>query len=311
MIGKDDNYKVVYYAPKEDIAQMGAEYSVEVFVKSGSYIAKNFSKGCYSEDVNITTNFSTLSDENKISNLYIVNKVTGKLISQQRYLSDIDSKFIITIPKEKFSDGKASLDDITFNFGRVANEAWEPLDFFIKSLNITSNETLISSSINNLHNSLRFYYLRLTAPSYQVTSELNNTTEIFSEVYCKECDKKHFIDGLMAGNDVYWYRKKVTNTDINNIDSNISTSNDERIEIKEKIDFNKIFIKPKSIPLAIKVFYIPSYSWLLYDKYNPNVKKHSYILRFNSVGKWAGKGKLGNTVDVKEMSTIGTQVIDW
>ena len=61
--------------------------------------------------------------------------------------------------------------------------------------------------------------------------------------------------------------------------------------------------------MAIKIFYTPSHEWLLYDKYNKNVTKHSFVLKFLSVGKWAGRGRLGNTVNI-DVSTVPQEALD-
>ncbi len=312
LLGKDDNNTVVYYAPKEDIADMGAEYGFEVVVKNKNYIAKNFTKGCYSEDLNITTFFTTITSEKKLMDLYVVRKISNKILDHKIYEPQTDFSFFVKLSKDDFFEGRAS-NSVSFNFDRKANKAIEPLDFIVKSVKVTSSDTHISTIKENLAQKVRFYYLRLTAPSFQTTSDLNSTTDIFSEIYCKDCEHLRFVKNFSAGNDVYWYRKNVTNTNIADIESDISTTTDNQIAKKEKISFNKVYIEPKKeqIPLTTKVLYKPSYSWLLYDRYDPNVKEHSFIVKFISRGRWVGKGVLGKTVEIGEIPDIENQSIDW
>jgi hypothetical protein len=294
---------------------MGAKVSVNVLAKAkgSSKPALNFTKGCYSEDVNLSLLFKTDSSQIRALDLYAMSssikeegKINGFRVSSA---FTAPSRLDFKIDKEFFDKGK-SAKIISINFDRDKNTPIEPIYF--KALNVTlkldeSNITTLA----NLNKTINFYYLRSYVPTPRTLSKSETIVDILPLIYCKNCDKSKLTKKIIdSSNLIYWYITDINDKLVTDIDSLVTSSSPKELSILKKISFDKIKVKAGKLPLKVRIYYTPSYSWLLFDRYNKNVSRHYFDLYFTSVGKWAGEGSLGTTIDTN-ISPIPNETIDW
>ena len=158
---------------------------------------------------------------------------------------------------------------------------------------------------------INFYYLRSYVPTPRTVSKSETIVDILPLIYCKNCDKSKLTKKIIdSSNLIYWYITDINDKLVTDIDSLVTSSLSKDLSTLKKISFDKIKVKAGKLPLKVRIYYTPSYSWLLFDRYNKNVSRHYFDLYFTSVGKWAGEGSLGTTIDTN-ISPIPNETIDW
>jgi hypothetical protein len=315
--GEDDNKTTVYFTTADDIKNMGAKLSLRVqMVNKQGDISQNFSSSCHSEDANISLSFYVQSAEESLLNLFgISNDKVEFVIKDFKPTAHLTKNFSqtlsMTISKNNFENGEANK-NLNINFEKKNNQPINPIRFIpikivakLQDSNITT-QTSINAPID-------FLYSRADVPSPIETKDLSINTAVKELIYSKDEDMKNDLIQQnkikRSSNDVYWYEKVLPKDDYLQINSTFATTLDKYLTVK-KIAPAMINITSSKGAIKARIYYIPSYKWLLYDKYDSNVTRHHFDVYIYSSGNWAGEGELGTTIDT-EISPIPNKTIDW
>jgi len=221
--------------------------------------------------------------------------------------------------KDDFLDGVLFTNRFKQSFKRAKNIALNPIE--LKTTKVEIKESLKptingSKSKSGITTKSKHYYGRVHVAPDPVTVEGKDLdATVFYEIYCKSCDKTKFsyATNRASIDSVYWYIIPSSQYDdsVCNIDSSVSAVSLVDVDNISRVDAHKINMKVDKIPHANRVLYKPSYDYLLYDKTNSSVVEHKFIVKFTTGGtKWAGEGKLGDTVDLS-ISKQGNQAVEW
>jgi len=274
-------------------------------------VTKRFTKNGYADDCNLTFEQS-------------INKSAGQKVyykyatdEKNAVLSDVKQSLSFILPKKDFINGEL-IGDIKESFARVKNMPQNPIELTTYKLDIVdTNYTSVTGLNNNQKKSYHYYARAHVAPDPFIVKGTYMSANVFYEIYCKSCDKSKF---LLANNrssidSVYWYILPASiylSKGICDIKTAIDSINhDGNILSKERVNPNQIDIKIKNAPYENKIIYTPKFDYLLFDRVNPSVVNHKFIVKFTSANSiWAGEGNLGNTVDTN-ISKNANMGIDW
>ncbi len=257
----------------------------------------NFRSGCFSEDTDVTVNFTTSSTSDNLN--------THSTLVGDKNTPLPASSFTQTITANNFTNGVAN-DTIDLNFDRSLSIPLNPADLNIT--NIMATSALISSSSSIPTNTLaKFYYIRAHAPDYYTTSSPFDAT-VYYEVYCKNCDtiKYPLAQGEESKDSVYWYilDSSIYNTFGATLNPIVS-SNNPTVTISSFSNPDKIGITTTKIPSKTKVTFT-TLPWLGFMSTNP-----SFYVNFNAKGQqWVGKGDVGKGVDL-DISVQKVNKMQW
>jgi hypothetical protein len=306
---------------------MSANINLSISAKNKKNgITSRYEAGGYSYDTNLT-----------LTNHIVTQNIDDQHINFKRIApNDIKKDILISrdlnttfqLKANEFKRGKFT-DDIKINFTRIANKPLEPIDLFVDKIFLKETNGIKNFLIkgeNKTQSNVKFYYARVHAPSPQEVAGKELDAKIYYEIYCKRCNKDYFdlAKNRASIDDVYWYilPKNVFSTllkdPIHNYkfdsfakNDNIDFNDYRQAPLKEAYEI--YYIRVKKAPDKNRVFYtpLPLHPYLLFDKYNQNVKKHHFDIGFSSASaQWAGEGELGNTIDL-DISKIPNQTIDW
>jgi len=274
-------------------------------------IMTRYTKNGHSHDTTLT--FKQLIDKSMAYKMYY--KYGSK--EKETDIKDSLQELSFVIPKEDFKSGEL-IEDIKESFARESNQPQDPIELTTTKVDIVDNNfTTVVGSKSDTVKSYHYYARAHVAPNPVKVKGKELSASVYYEIYCKNCQKTKFnlADNKSSLDSVYWYiipKSLYQGKGICDIKDTIdSANNDGNIIIKERVNPNEIYIKIKQAPYKNKIIYTPKFKYLLFDRIDPNVAKHNFIVKFTAGdSNWAGEGELGKTVDTN-ISKIGVQGIDW
>jgi len=331
--GKDWVY--MYTLPKSSIPKISTyiDYTVVAKNRDGN-VTRNFTDRCFSdENYEYRTTFDLLltskidsSSEINISQ-YDENNYTN--YSLERGKNSINS----LIKSSQFSNGIGKV-KIYFNIDRDKTKAVPPVSITLLEVN-SSNTSPTYKDIyfigkKDINQSKKFFYGRVFAPNYRLSSE-SNKTDLYAEIYCgvpasTVCPSKYKTSIY----DEAWKINKDHSINDGNIDKLISFRSEVSTTSKNIIFSNGIaqptieYNGLKGYPFSTRVELFLD-SWLLYNRYDKNANSISYVVEFYGNKKssksnknstdthygWVGKG-YGAGLHVDEnVSKIPNKRINW
>ncbi len=271
---------------------------------------KNYSSECYSKPTNYNISYSniTVKPADSITKILYTETTTG-----DRNSTSINNDVNISaIPNTIFTDGNATI-QVLLNFDRNKTKVVEPFVITIKDLNITDTDNV--SGGKNIDKNVTFYYGRVHGDDQTIIGK-TDFVDVYYEIYCKDCNKtKMNITGDEGAYSADWFR----NTLHVNSDGNVSRyrsisdvkfgsetytdANDTQDNVANIINgLEHVRLVARKIPYKDKID-MNSNTWLISDPTD-------FIVDFIANGQWAGKGKLGATVDLN-ISNSKNRRLDW
>ncbi len=291
---------ITYYA--NNPLSMGANLDINISTTTANGdILTNYTDGCYSKDTNITVYYK---NSNNIDN--------QSLISNKSFVSKDTYKFIISIDKSLFYNGKTD-QNIKLNLSRNNKIVKNPSLFTIKSIKVNDDKTSSTLKLTS-NNKAHFYYGRVHVSSPQETSQTYLDAKVYYEIYCKNCDKTIFTlaNGSVSVDDVYWYI--LPKSIYSNFGSGVCDYHSPRATNGANPthkDEATIHIIAPTIPHNDKIYYTPNQTYLRYNKFGTALPEHFFDVKFIfNTPVWAGRGKLGNTIDTN-ISKIPNRALEW
>ncbi len=291
---------ITYYA--NNPSTMGANLDINISTTTANGdVLTNYTDGCYSKNTNITVYYK---NSNNIDN--------QSLISNKSFASKDTYKFIISIDKSLFYNGKTD-QNIKLNLSRNNKIAKNPSLFTIKSIKVNDDKTSSTIKLTS-NNKAHFYYGRVHVSSPQETSQTYLDAKVYYEIYCKNCDKTIFTlaNGSVSVDDVYWYI--LPKSIYSNFGSGVCDYHSPRATNGANPthkDEATIHIIAPTIPHNDKIYYTPNQTYLRYNKFGTALPEHFFDVKFIvNTPVWAGRGKLGNTIDTN-ISKIPNRALEW
>ena len=327
----DEINQVTYfnsYDPNDtDYATMSAKLNLQVLVKNkDGNTVKNFTDGCYAKDVKVAMHYKIQSDDNTVYKTMIsYQDRNNTYYSSPSTLPDTMHKGEATINNFKleaslFKNGQG-IKKVKFNFERDASIPFNPMLFTIKDINASLNSSLNVSDDSDQN--LKFLYARAHIPDQDIVGEKGDA-KVFYEVYCKDCDRTVYgLGGLAESVDsVNWYILKTLNetyTDftippsLNGFTSGngITANYNSYLSALQRADYNQLHIETKKSPATVRIKYEPK-KYLIFNPFNSTAKFHGFTANFvPKAHSWAGKGKVGATIDTTIAPRNNMNIIDW
>jgi len=302
--------EITYFS--NDPEAMGAMLKITLVArgKSGN-ILQNYSNGCYANDINVSVTYHVDGSAGERPHLKVHDNNTSSYIADK--VLDLpmgDDTFSYTLSRTKFLGGTRT-EPLKINFARTDNRPMEPLTLSIKDLNISepsAHNTLTKTEKQN------FYFARAHVLDQSIAGDQGDV-HVYYEVYCKKCDKSRYLyaDGKESMDSVFWYilpQSVYTSLESDIEGGNLQAVSDATVQL-QKIGCDKIRIKTDKVPSVVGVKYTPK-TYLRYDRVKNGVTAHRFKVRFSGTsGKWAGRGKLGSTIDMNVSKNAGRMKLDW
>lgn len=297
---KNGSNRYTFY--DSNLTEMAAPLTVSIRAQDDhNATVSNFRDGCYAEDILVKVDFTTDGVAQTLT------PVTDQTVSYSTPLTDISaSTFAFKVLKGDFSDGEGN-ETVRLNFQRARNIAKEPMKLTISDVNASIAGGVSIS--NDEEKSATFVYLRAHVTD-QSTIGKSIIVPVDYEVYSKSSNKALFdlSDKRESKDSINWY---IIPSDVNMDYTEAKSLFDGGITVTHT-SRDAITIEVEKLPHSNTIKYTPRYEYLLYDRYQSNVKYHHFKVRFNpEAPKWTGRGALGKTVDQRAYKGNGLQKIDW
>ncbi len=266
---EDGNRKYVYYANNPQ--EMGAKLAFRVSaIDNDGYIFTDLDNGCYPDDLNVTLTFDIEGEKNLKSNIQY--KDDNSSLTQLNTLKEKSNLYSFSIKTSDFVNGSV-IKEIKINFGRATNITKQPMKMTITDINASLGTIFGNDSIDK---SVTFVYAAAYVPSINLTGYSKASINVSYEIYCDTYAVEECIIpfGRESEDHVRWF--------IAEGDSNFDFSNPRARSsglVVEKLSNNTILAILEDNPYGNKIYYTPK-DYLLYDKYNPNIQEHSFIIKF-------------------------------
>ncbi len=305
---------------------MSAEFDAVVKMKNANgELLKNFTKECYSKDINLKIDYRIDSNDSYGYRL----KASYQDMNDTFYTdlskwdSDLDrgehSFSGYKVESSLFEKGKGAK-IVKFNFERKTTKPRNPMRFTIKDINASLDNL---SDPDTADKSVTFLYARAHITDQSVEGK-EMSVKVYYETFCKECDKKLFgLEGLKESIDsINWYILESINEEYNDFSVPGSSSPSDGGEHKNitsrhsfintsKTGSQSLKIVTTKTPTIARVTYTPK-KYLVFNRFKNNAKTHNFTTRFMQQPKsWAGKGDLGLSVDMLINSRNRFDKIDW
>jgi hypothetical protein len=307
--------------------KMGATLDIEITTQStNGENTENFHKSCYAKDISIDVAFQRdRSTEilQPLAQYEDINHTIHEIPVSQMAEGVQEGTFTFKIEKELFNNATASK-AVKLNFLRTANQPIDPLDYKITKIKASLGSVTAEEMTNK---KVTYLYARAYAPN-QSSTGTKMQAKIFYEAYCKNADRNHYgLGGYPESVDnIYWYilpESETNGLDFSHVAEGITggttsgsvpgsmTVITSLFEKLEKMNKTSINIQAKKIPLRTRLSFQPE-DYLVFDPYNASVTKHYFIISLTPKPKnWAGRGKIGTTVDTQISSRNYFDIIDW
>jgi|GEM_PF-3815202 len=224
----------------------------------------------------------------------------------------------------KLFEGGVGVKMAKFNFERKVNEPRNPMKFKVLDLNV-SFESIPTEVTLTGSNEVTFLYARAHIPDQEIVGEKGDIN-VFYEVYCKECDlSKYGLASLQESKDsIYWYILDSVNetysdyavpSDYNDIvtpaPGDIISSHTTSLKDVSHVNNTKMHIEVNKSPTVARIKYKPK-SYLIFNRFNASADRQAFTASFSHNRKsWAGRGKLGKTIDTTISPRNNIDIIDW
>ncbi len=302
-----------YYS--NDLTHMGAKFSLIVKAKNkNNQITKNYDGKCYAKDSDLNITFDIDSLESSLKLKYLDKNMSGVIQTGGVFNPPATGlHFQTQIKDSNFTQGEASK-IYKISFERDNTKGMLPSIIEIKKVKI-KDEDQVSGQKTISNQKALFYYGRIN--TVDTISDINPVkTKIYYEVYCKDCNSstktKYKIDGNTSIDSIFWYQNIYHNTaSCGNI------INTQSVRGTTTIHINPVFINGtqeinmtnSNAPYQDIIRLTPS-GWLT-PVNTFSIPYLDFIVNFlNANTTWAGKGKLGHTIDEK-ISVKKNRKIDW
>ncbi|MBL0703123.1 MAG: choice-of-anchor L domain-containing protein [Sulfurospirillum sp.] len=333
------NSSFIYIANLDHNKSNNMSFNSNGFIKPigfNNIVPSNYVADCYANDINIFMNGIIELNTTSYLARFIDFNSTGQVMDY--FVTDInnsvDNNFtLLSISKKNFRKDYNGIMhvDIAMNYKRDITIPINPLMVEFKKIDIncrkdldcqmnanfkTDYATRGTNDFNDIN--ITHYYGRVHAPDYQFEGSFGDAN-IMYEVYCKNCNKNIYnISNLESPDSIYWYQ----NIDHNNtIDGNVPVAEfnsvgasiviTDKNPINNGVQKNKFTsISTPTTPNKDRIQMRPS-PWLLYNRFNATALTNDFDVEFYSKGSsWAGKGNIGNTVDIN-ISVIQNKRLNW
>ncbi len=301
---------ITYFS--NDPEAMGAMLKIVLAAKGkAGNVLQNYSSGCYANDIEVKVTYRVEGSAGESPHIRVHDANTSSYIADKTlHLPMGDDTFSYTLSRSKFQNGLRT-EPLKINFARADNVPMEPLSLAIKELNISEPTTHSSLTKTEKQN---FYFARAHVIDQSAKGDQLDA-KVYYEVYCKKCDKSKYpyAAGKESMDSVFWYI--LPQPVYTSLDSDIESGSLQALSgstvLLQKIGCDKIRIKPDKVPAIIGVKYTPK-SYLRYDRIKNGVTAHRFKARFSGrSGEWAGRGKLGSTLDTNVSRRGGLMKMDW
>ncbi len=297
----------VYLSPGDSNMAATIAFQTKAVLANGS-VATNYTNGCFAQDVNYQFSFTNPTIPANAGGIsYFDDGGVTSTYHGTPHSGDFDTT------QSHFNSGIANI-DIKFNFNKNAMVAVNPFEINKNDFNITgivdTNGASGSDFNRSVNQSIPFYYGRLHIPDITVDKP-QCTMPLYYEIYCKDCNKSRYTlaNNPESVDSVNWYNiNTIHTTALQGSFSGEHTNNGVHVGTKtlKGVNLSLNGIKP---PYKDKVVVNPS-SWLLFNPFVATTKTWGKVDFTSAAKEWAGKGKLGYTVD-SNISKRDIKKMDW
>ena len=268
---EDGNREYIYYANNPQ--EMGARLAFRISaIDNEGYMFTEFDNGCYGDDVNVTLTFDALGEKSLKSNIQY--KDDNSSLAQLDALKEKANLYSFSIKTSDFVNGSV-IKEAKINFDRAANITKQPMKMTITDINASLGSVVGNDSIDK---SATFIYARANGVDHGFARGYSSVgAKVYYEVHCnRECNKADFgINGAESETSPYWY---IVDNDYNlDYSSPYALYNGITVS-KANNDYIQLTLT-KSPPHNNRIYFTPK-DYLLFDKYNANVKTHSFLVIF-------------------------------
>lgn len=236
-------------------------------------IVHNFSKSCYSQDLNLTT---VLKTETLNRNLILI----GSNFNDIKIDTDLEKNILVnlTLNRDLFVKGSYLL-ETDMNFKRETNNTLDIINLEIVGSNILLSETenfIFDENISTNYKDANFYFARVIIDDVIVEDGNKTTVKYLYEVYLsKEPSEQNlsFGDSNISSN---WYH----HLDLNRTkyDSDVSLGSNYGLSLE--IDETTIYLKSGSKEIEYDIHIdVPQY--FVYNRFESEAHFNSFGVQFN------------------------------
>ncbi len=307
--------------------------TVSVLRKGGTNV-KNFTKGCYADDVRINVSYTGMGQAALIPEiLYTKSEDADHVSLPMNHMDTImnapsssTNSFSFYIKKALFVDG-VGMQAAKINFQRKKNDTLNPMKLAIEDVNASVGSLSDDAPMGD---ETTFIYIKahVASPQSNIGKEKNVTVNY--QVYMDDSVTKsdYGLEGLPESEDeVKWY----------NIDASLSTGLDydptslkaasgeyslgnalpisgphatTKTQLNHASNTAMQIIVPK-LPSKNKILYSPTKEYLKYSRFGLGDVNSFRIDFLPDTKQWMGKGDLGMTIDNTSAVGNGLKKMDW